>query len=296
MRMIRRTGWGQPRGIRSGVLWLGLLAWLLVTTAVPAAERVTYLHTDVLGSVVAASDANGQLLWREQYEPYGERIRRENDDAQGQWYTGHLQDADVGLDYMGSRWYDPTLGRFMAIDPVDIAAADVNRFNRYAYANNNPYLYADPDGELPIIAVGLFALDFYSAYKETGSVGDAAGIAALGIINPFKKIKTVSNMVSGAGKLGKASKKTTQSDIGVTRHSVQQKINREVRSADELDAIKNPLDVRPVKIDHLGRPSQRSIGRKAEVARNPETGDIVSVNPTSKRKAERLLNRQRGQR
>jgi hypothetical protein len=90
-------------------------------------------------------------------------------------------------------------------------------------------------------------------------------------------------------------KKTTESGIGVTRHSVHQKINRQVRSADELDAIKNPLDVRPIKVDKLGRPSQRSIGRKAEVARNPETGDIVSVNPTSTKKAERLLRRQGGQ-
>ena len=92
-----------------------------------------------------------------------------------------------------------------------------------------------------------------------------------------------------------APKKTTQSGIGVTQHSVQQKINRQVRSADELDAIKNPLDVRPIKLDKLGRPSQRSIGRKAEVARNPETGNIISVNPTSTKKAERLLRRLEGQ-
>jgi hypothetical protein len=57
---------------------------------------------------------------------------------------------------------------------------------------------------------------------------------------------------------------------------------------DELDALKNPLLVKPVKVDSLGRPSQRYIGGKAEVAVNPETGRIVSVNPTSTKKAERL--------
>jgi hypothetical protein len=34
-----------------------------------------------------------------------------------------------------------------------------------------------------------------------------------------------------------------------------------------------------------------AIGRNAEVVRNPETGEIVSVNPTSTKKAERLLRR-----
>ena len=72
---------------------------------------------------------------------------------------------------------------------------------------------------------------------------------------------------------------------------MEQKIDREVRSIDELDALRNPIDVKPVRTDQLGRPSQRFIGRKAEVVINPETVKIISVNPTSTRKAERLLNR-----
>jgi len=63
---------------------------------------------------------------------------------------------------------------------------------------------------------------------------------------------------------------------------------------DELDAIKTPLDVKKVKVDQLGRSSQRRTGPKAEVAINPDTGNIVSVNPTSTKKAERLLRRMQG--
>jgi hypothetical protein len=117
--------------------------------------------------------------------------------------------------------------------------------------------------------------------------------------------KALGRLATGAGGriasffsrfLGKAdetaeviSKGKTSNGISVTRHGVNQKINRNVRSADELDAIKNPLDTRPIKTDALGRPSQRTIGRSAEVVRNPETGTIISVNPTSTKKAERLL-------
>ncbi|WP_218943430.1 RHS repeat-associated core domain-containing protein, partial [Exilibacterium tricleocarpae] len=48
--------------------------------------------------------------------------------------------------YMGARYYDPAIGRFMGIDAVGFQADNPVSFNRYAYANNNPYKYVDPDG------------------------------------------------------------------------------------------------------------------------------------------------------
>jgi hypothetical protein len=85
--------------------------------------------------------------------------------------------------------------------------------------------------------------------------------------------------------------KTTSSGLGTTAHGVNQKITRGVTSAAELDALKHPLRVGPIKTDSLGRPSQRFIGEKAEVVINPQTGKIVSVNPTSSKKAAQLKGR-----
>ena len=48
---------------------------------------------------------------------------------------------------MQARYYDPVIGRFYSNDPVGFR--DVHSFNRYAYANNNPYKYIDPDGRMP---------------------------------------------------------------------------------------------------------------------------------------------------
>jgi soluble lytic murein transglycosylase-like protein len=44
---------------------------------------------------------------------------------------------------MQQRYYDPATLRFISTDPV---SADPLNFNRYWYANNNPYTYVDPDG------------------------------------------------------------------------------------------------------------------------------------------------------
>lgn len=45
---------------------------------------------------------------------------------------------------MQQRYYDPVIGRFYSNDPVGVR--DTHSFNRYAYANNNPYKYVDPFG------------------------------------------------------------------------------------------------------------------------------------------------------
>jgi len=45
---------------------------------------------------------------------------------------------------MQARYYDPVIGRFYSNDPVGFK--NVHNFNRYSYANNNPYKYIDPDG------------------------------------------------------------------------------------------------------------------------------------------------------
>ena len=52
---------------------------------------------------------------------------------------------------MQVRYYDPVIGRFYSNDPVDAISHlntpnDIQGFNRYRYANNNPYKYTDPTG------------------------------------------------------------------------------------------------------------------------------------------------------
>ncbi|MEH8018964.1 HNH endonuclease [Rheinheimera muenzenbergensis] len=121
-----------------------------VSASFTAQITVTYKHTDMLGSVIAESNAQGDITSRSQYEPFGKRLGGE---AAGIGYTGHLQDEDLDLTYMQARYYDPIIGRFYSNDPVGFTASNPMMFNRYAYANNNPYAFNDPDGRNPRRAV-----------------------------------------------------------------------------------------------------------------------------------------------
>jgi RHS repeat-associated protein len=122
---------------------------LLVATDVSA--KTTYFVNDHLGSVVAALDENGEVLYREGYYPFGERLVKEENEH-SQWFTGKRHDEELGLSYFGARWYDPVVGRFTGIDAVGVQEANIHTFNRYAYAANNPAKYVDPDGDFFFLA------------------------------------------------------------------------------------------------------------------------------------------------
>ncbi|MDH5507445.1 MAG: hypothetical protein OEZ02_09505, partial [Anaerolineae bacterium] len=54
--------------------------------------------------------------------------------------------ADIGLYFYGSRWYDPSLGRFTQADTLVPEKYNPAAFDHYAYVYNNPIRYNDPTG------------------------------------------------------------------------------------------------------------------------------------------------------
>lgn len=116
----------------------------LIAETSSASGSTAYSHTDALGSPVARTSSSGGLLSRTRYEPYGATAAGTN--PMGIGFTGHVNDADTGLVYMQQRYYDAVAGRFLAVDPVTADLKTGRSFNRYTYAENNPYRYTDPDG------------------------------------------------------------------------------------------------------------------------------------------------------
>lgn len=133
----------RPKSLMSAWLCCAMiigLAWVPSASA----QTFTYYHTDPLGSVVAKTDESGNVIERIDYEPYGAVVGGQLKDGPG--YTGHVSDAATGLSYMQQRYMDPQLGVFLSVDPVTAYQKPVDQFNRFRYANGNPYKFTDPDG------------------------------------------------------------------------------------------------------------------------------------------------------
>lgn len=57
----------------------------------------------------------------------------------------YISPAETGFYYLQTRYYDPTTCRFINADS-QLNINDLTGFNQFAYCNNNPIIYADPNG------------------------------------------------------------------------------------------------------------------------------------------------------
>ena len=186
-----------------------------------AASTLAYYHTDALGSPIAKTNSVGTVIETSEYELYGDLLNRPNDDRAG--YTGHVMDSASGLTYMQQRYYDPQLGVFLSVDPVSAYSQPVGMFNRYRYANNNPYGFTDPDGREPSD----------DKPEVTGSRIPGSAVAQASLTNGMMRASTTGEVVSRQLK-GRIDSQAALGEGG--RDAVH------FLADDTIDAIGNALD------------------------------------------------------
>ena len=136
-----------------------------------AADQVYFYHTDPVGTPLVMTDANGVVVWKADYKPFGEEYSVSGTATNTKQFVGKEKDGETGLSYFGARYEDAKIGRFTAPDPVTAVDGRTSRtnekmllnpqrLNAYAYALNNPYAFVDQDGKWAqyLLAPILYAL------------------------------------------------------------------------------------------------------------------------------------------
>ncbi|MDZ4817401.1 MAG: RHS repeat-associated core domain-containing protein [Planctomycetota bacterium] len=106
-------------------------------------------------SVTAVTGNTGTVLERYQYDPYGRLTVLEpnftddgdntSDISNGTTYPGRRLDGEIGLMHYRARYYHPTMGRFVARDPIEYEGND---YNLYRYVSDCPIGFTNPFGQL----------------------------------------------------------------------------------------------------------------------------------------------------
>ena len=105
-----------------------------------------YYHLDALGSVRAVTDAQGQVIARHDFLPFGEELSPQIPPRDRKLFTGQERDFETALDYFHARQLRVDWGGFTAPDPLtDLAWTDptLGATNAYGYVQSNPLGFID---------------------------------------------------------------------------------------------------------------------------------------------------------
>jgi RHS repeat-associated protein len=180
----------------NGMVWQHTNVWAggkLIATYDTTGKGLHFHLNDPLGTRRAQTDYAGNWEQNCLSLPYGDALTCSDsvENPTEQHFTGQIHDSESGNDYFGYRYLSASLGRWTSPDPSGLFFADAANpqgFNLYAYVQNNPLAFVDPNGLGQVepdatvgwqIAfwqnVGNFFRNFFSGFGDGSNGGSGSG-------------------------------------------------------------------------------------------------------------------------
>ncbi|WP_447403059.1 DNRLRE domain-containing protein (plasmid) [Lysinibacillus sp. fkY74-1] len=183
-----------------------------------------YYLTNYRGDVLALTDKKGDIVAEYTYDAWGNIMSQKGNMASinPYRYASYRYDEDTKQYYLMARYYNPNTGVFLSLDPIRGDTIDPLTLNGYAYANNNPVMNIDPNGEWAQILIGgaigaiLEVISYYASliakygkkkYRShvnkwtlVGKLGKgfALGAIGIGLPNHLMKAANVTSKITSA--------------------------------------------------------------------------------------------------
>ena len=149
-----------------------------------------YLYNG-LGDITGLVDSSNQVVVRYQYNSWGKVTSTQDTSGVSLatlnpfHYRKYVYDPETGLYCLGSRYYDPEVGRFVNADDTDVIFAkpqELYHKNLYVYCDNNPVVRRDLQGYFwetlfDIVSLGTSVVEVCvnpgDPWNWAGLIGDA---------------------------------------------------------------------------------------------------------------------------
>ena len=172
-----------------------------------------YYRTNIQGDIEGIYNSNGTLVVSYSYDAWGNILSTTGTLAStvGEInpfrYRGYYYDTETGWYYLQSRYYDPTVGRFLNADSVvtfQLLLTSRPQCNLYSYCWNNYVNWVDNDGVWPTAnytkTKNFISLEIVVPWKDIEIYFKARSYvtAVIGIIACFIPDATVSKVIGVA--------------------------------------------------------------------------------------------------
>ena len=110
---------------------------------------VYYYILNQQGDVVRLISKTGTSYGTYRYDAWGNILYQTNStllNANPLRYRGYVYDSETGFYYLGSRYYDPEIGRFINADGWASTGQGILGLDMFSYCGDNPIARSDDDG------------------------------------------------------------------------------------------------------------------------------------------------------
>ncbi len=126
-----------------------------------------YFTKNLQGDIIGIYDGTGKIVVEYRYDAWG-KLHSYGYYPEGEYiaeinpfrYRGYYFDQETGFYYLNSRYYDPSVKRFINADVYITTGQGFNSFNMFVYCLNNPIMNVDYTGCYPLKA----AFEFLSTW------------------------------------------------------------------------------------------------------------------------------------
>ena len=165
---------------------------------------VRHYHCDHLGTPIALTDEQQNIVWAARLDPWGniEQEFNPHDIEQSIRLPGQHHDKETGLYYNRHRYYDPSIGAYVNQDPIGLNGG----VNLFVYPLN-PKQSIDPFGLMEVLARQLPSGDSMGEYRYYFDFNCGPGCVEGRAIFDATAGR-LSRLLSNAGKIEKRTKST----------------------------------------------------------------------------------------
>ncbi len=166
-----------------------------------------FFKTNIQGDVLAVYNASGTEVMKITYDAWGNFTDTVNNSSSVPTteqlqalaipfrYRGYVYDQETGFYYLNSRYYDPSMHRFINADSTSYLGVgdELQSFNLYSYCGNNPVMGYDPMGTWDwgdvLVAAGIVVLVAAIAVATVYTGG--AALVACGAVASMSSVVSV---------------------------------------------------------------------------------------------------------